>query len=395
MDSRSSNYHRNHNDDDDDGDRNDNHRHHYKHRKYQYHSERIRYQNQYDNQTSNSQSSSISSIVANHYNSIHNNDIQERKKSRIYYMRNFNNWVKSIIIRDTIKLLRSERDDQNDTEFIVHDLACGKGGDLTKYEKSQITHFIGSDIASVSIEHCKERYGNSRKYFKAEFINADCSRELIKDKLSDPNIRFDMTSCQFSFHYCFESYDQVRTMVRNASECLKIGGIFCGTMPDSIEVMRRLKECGTNQFGNDVYSIKFDKSYDEMTAAGISLFGAKYDFHLEEVVDCPEFLVYFPIMEEICESYGLKLIFKKRFDEFYEENREGDDNSRLLNFMEALEKYPPKDRERPMGKPEDYRHIREYLQNSSGQSINTIGTLSKSEWEAVTLYLVFSFRKVF
>lgn len=296
---------------------------------------------------------------------------------------------------DTIKLLRSERDDQNDTEFIVHDLACGKGGDLTKYEKSQITHFIGSDIASVSIEHCKERYGNSRKYFKAEFINADCSRELIKDKLSDPNIRFDMTSCQFSFHYCFESYDQVRTMVRNASECLKIGGIFCGTMPDSIEVMRRLKECGTNQFGNDVYSIKFDKSYDEMTAAGISLFGAKYDFHLEEVVDCPEFLVYFPIMEEICESYGLKLIFKKRFDEFYEENREGDDNSRLLNFMEALEKYPPKDRERPMGKPEDYRHIREYLQNSSGQSINTIGTLSKSEWEAVTLYLVFSFRKVF
>lgn len=99
MDSRSSNYHRNHNDDDDDGDRNDNHRHHYKHRKYQYHSERIRYQNQYDNQTSNSQSSSISSIVANHYNSIHNNDIQERKKSRIYYMRNFNNWVKSIIIR--------------------------------------------------------------------------------------------------------------------------------------------------------------------------------------------------------------------------------------------------------------------------------------------------------
>lgn len=40
----------------------------------------------------------MSSIVAHHYNSINNNDIQERKKSRIYYMRNFNNWVKSIII---------------------------------------------------------------------------------------------------------------------------------------------------------------------------------------------------------------------------------------------------------------------------------------------------------
>ena len=28
------------------------------------------------------------------------------------------------------------------------------------------------------------------------------------------------------------------------------------------------------------------------------LFGAKYDFHLEGVVDCPEFLVHMPTMEK-------------------------------------------------------------------------------------------------
>lgn len=203
-----------------------------------------------------------------------------------------------------------------------------------------------------------------------------------------------MTSCQFSFHYCFETYEQVRTMVRNASECLKVGGIFCGTIPDSSEVMKRLKECGTNEFGNDIYSIKFKKTYNEMVAEGIPLFGSKYDFHLQEVVDCPEFLVYFPVMEEICQSFGLQLIFKKRFDEFYEENRLGDDNSTLLNFIEALEKYPPKDRERPMGKAQDYKHIREYMEKAMVEKVTTIGTLSKSEWEAVTLYLVFSFKKV-
>ena len=43
--------------------------------------------------------SGISSIVANHYNSINNKDVSERSKSKIYYMRNFNNWIKSIIIR--------------------------------------------------------------------------------------------------------------------------------------------------------------------------------------------------------------------------------------------------------------------------------------------------------
>ncbi|KAI7690058.1 hypothetical protein SSS_02253 [Sarcoptes scabiei] len=130
--------------------------------------------------SSNNSSSSISTIVANHYNSINNNDIQERKKSRIYHMRNFNNWVKSIIIRDTIKLLRSKQTNQDSSEFIVHDLACGKGGDLTKFDKSRITHFIGSDIAEISIEHCKERYRLFEKNFSAEFHTIDCTRSSSK-----------------------------------------------------------------------------------------------------------------------------------------------------------------------------------------------------------------------
>lgn len=46
--------------------------------------------------------SGIATIVANHYNSINNKDISERAKSRIYHMRNFNNWIKSIIIRKGI-----------------------------------------------------------------------------------------------------------------------------------------------------------------------------------------------------------------------------------------------------------------------------------------------------
>lgn len=204
-----------------------------------------------------------------------------------------------------------------------------------------------------------------------------------------------MTSSQFSFHYSFESYEQVKQMVRNASECLKIGGIFCGTLPDSNEIIKRLKECGGNRYGNEVYSIRFDKTYEEMIRDGIPLFGAKYDFLLDEVVNCPEFLVYFPAFEEICHSFGLKLIFKKRFDRFFDENKDVECNNNLLNYMDALEKYPPKNNERMVGKPTDYRHVNDFVMNrASGQSISSLGTLSKSEWEAVTLYLVFSFRKI-
>ena len=47
-------------------------------------------------------------------------------------------------------------------------------------------------------------------------------------------------------------------------------------------------------FGNEVYSVSFDGENTE----NLPLFGAKYDFHLEGVVDCPEFLVYFPAFEK-------------------------------------------------------------------------------------------------
>ena len=45
-------------------------------------------------------------------------------------------------------------------------------------------------------------------------------------------------------------------------------------------------------FGNDVYRVTFlGEEKDKLP-----LFGAKYDFHLEGVVDCPEFLVHFPTL---------------------------------------------------------------------------------------------------
>ena len=251
------------------------------------------------------------------------------------------------------------------------------------------------DIAQNSIRQCKDRYRLMRSNFTAEFINIDCTRQSIRECLSNKNLRFNMTSSQFCFHYSFESYEQVQMMVKNATECLKIGGIFCGTIPDSNEIMRRLKICGTNEFKNDVYSIRFEKTYDEMISEGVPLFGCKYDFSLDDVVNCPEFLVYFPVFEDICRSYGLKLIFKRRFDKFFSENKDSKPNSSLLNYMDALEKYPLKNNQRLAGKSNDYKHITDYILNSSsGESLNTLGTLNKTQWEAVTLYMMFSFRKI-
>ncbi len=61
-----------------------------------------------------------------------------------------------------------------------------------------------------------------------------------------------------------------------------------------IPCRKRLRAAEGMTFGNEVYNVTFHTEGKDDPP----LFGAKYDFHLEGVVDCPEFLVYFPALEK-------------------------------------------------------------------------------------------------
>ena len=62
-------------------------------------------------------------------------------------------------------------------------------------------------------------------------------QERLADKYTDKDQQFDLTSCQFSFHYSFESYEQADMMLKNACERLKVGGFFIGTTPNGYELV--------------------------------------------------------------------------------------------------------------------------------------------------------------
>ena len=62
-------------------------------------------------------------------------------------------------------------------------------------------------------------------------------QERLADKYKDKDQQFDLTSCQFSFHYSFESYEQADMMLKNACEQLKVGGFFVGTTPNGYELV--------------------------------------------------------------------------------------------------------------------------------------------------------------
>ena len=73
--------------------------------------------------------------MATHYNEIKEVGLQERDRSRIVHMRNFNNWVKSFLISTYVRQTRKKRDNPR---ISVLDIGCGKGGDLLKWQKVHI-----------------------------------------------------------------------------------------------------------------------------------------------------------------------------------------------------------------------------------------------------------------
>uniref|UniRef100_A0A4W3K6G0 mRNA (guanine-N(7))-methyltransferase n=1 Tax=Callorhinchus milii TaxID=7868 RepID=A0A4W3K6G0_CALMI len=255
------------------------------------------------------------SKVAAHYNELQECGLAARSQSRIFFLRNFNNWIKSVLIGECLEKMRKNRRDIG-----VLDLGCGKGGDLLKWKKGGISKLVCVDIAKVSVQQCSQRYGDMKSrghsnepLYAAEFITADCTKEVLTEKYKDPENTFDVCSCQFVYHYSFETQEQADTMLRNACERLRPGGYFIGTTPDAYELVKRLEASETNAFGNDLYSVTFKKKGD------YPLFGCQYDFNLEGVVNVPEFLVYFPLFEEMAKKYKMKLVFKRLLPNFSKE----------------------------------------------------------------------------
>eukprot|EP00118_Oscarella_pearsei_P009971 m.58955 g.58955 ORF g.58955 m.58955 type:complete len:105 (+) comp34853_c0_seq3:1306-1620(+) len=78
----------------------------------------------------------------------------------------------------------------------------------------------------------------------AQFMVADCSRTRLADLYEDEVVQskgFHLSSCQFSFHYGFESEEQALMMIRNACEKVRPGGYFIGTIPNAQQIVYTMR----------------------------------------------------------------------------------------------------------------------------------------------------------
>ncbi|XP_071736643.1 mRNA cap guanine-N(7) methyltransferase 1-like [Rutidosis leptorrhynchoides] len=298
--------------------------------------------------------------VAEHYSARTNQTLDEREASPIIHLKKLNNWIKSVLIQ-----LYAKKGDS------VLDLACGKGGDLIKWDKAKIGYYVGIDIADGSIEDCRTRYNGDADHhqrrkkftFPARLLCGDCFEVRLDKALAD-DAPFDLCSCQFAMHYSWSTEARARRALANVSSLLRPGGIFIGTMPDANVIVKKLRAADGLVFGNSVYWIQFDDDFSEKKFKSSSPFGIKYKFHLEDAVDCPEWVVSFPVFKALAEEYDLELVFVKNSHAFVHEYMKKPEYIELMRRLGAL-----------------------------GDGNQDTSTISADEWEVAYLYLAYVLKK--
>jgi mRNA (guanine-N7-)-methyltransferase len=293
-------------------------------------------------------------VVADHYNRMEDKGLQARNQSAIYYLRNFNNWIKSVLLS---KVMRKG-------DFVL-DMSCGKGGDFRKFQISAVRYVVAADVAEVSVTDAVNRYNSmaADRRHPASFallpIVADCWQTRLAP-LYPAGVAFHLCSCQFALHYAFETEEKARMALRNASDNLLPGGHFVGTIPNAVRIVKRVRELppGATSFGNDVYRVD---EWSWNPAAEPPAFGARYCFTLTDAVSrCPEYLVHFSVLQRLAAECDMELKYRIAFHEFYRDHIKVPEHLQLFQRMDCLDRN---------------------------------GSIPADQWEALGIYEVFIFRK--
>ena len=360
-------------------------------------------------------------------------NLSTRDKSILYHMKCFNNWVKATQI--------AELDPNTGTHkqpLRVLDLACGKGGDLTKWviHKRGMRNYVGIDVARGSLKDAAERARSLRKknrLTKAVFSCADLGsdvpgrlrhpkakrlQKLLTWSLEDEapfesgepdfknaagggisqNDQFDVVSTQFAIHYMMQTGARARRFFHTVSQLLDIGGNLAFTTIDARVIVNHMMNLGHNyhfedgkepsfnevivEAGGGACRLKFEphivKKLFQCRADGTKgeedLFGLEYTFTLVEGEDHAAGMGDAVNLPEWLIPIPVLVALGKEA---------GLELEYAQNFHEFYE---------ARSDPGTHRAAHTLLRNMKVP--NRRGTISDEEWSIIRLYLAVRFRKV-
>lgn len=105
------------------------------------------------------------------------------------------------------------------------DVACGRGGDLSKW--NGLNYVRGIDISPAEIDEARRRHVESFPGLVCEFDVCD----TFGTETYTSTRMYDSITCMFALQYFCETESMLDTFMSNVSSNLKRGGCFIGTVP--------------------------------------------------------------------------------------------------------------------------------------------------------------------
>jgi mRNA (guanine-N7-)-methyltransferase len=210
--------------------------------------------------------------------------LETRADSYLYHMRSFNGWVKATQIAELDPVIVVNGKVQPKQPLRVLDLACGKGGDLTKWtlHTRGMKHYVGIDVARGSLKDAAERARGMRQKKKLDHAIFSCAdlgsdvpgrkktpkskrlQKLLTWRLHDEALyesgspefkmergggisesdKFDVVSIQFAIHYMMQTGDRARRFFHTVSQLLEIGGLLAFTTIDARVIIDHMMNLG-------------------------------------------------------------------------------------------------------------------------------------------------------
>ena len=220
---------------------------------------------------------------------------QRQHQQQNYEFRKFHNYIKKRMFNTYLK--------ENDR---LLELACGKGGDLHKWECAYV---LGLDIDKKFLDNAKYRNENVGR--NCDFRHIDLTTEVLLNKYPELCMKkFDICSIQFAIHYMFKSQDTFENLIKNINSGLKKGGILIGSCMD---------EDFMKDTDNDLFSLKMDEKNDTPFGNKVSVNFNNDAASSEGILrgDNTEFVV--SKLVDIMGKYGFSLIKKTNFKKYIRE----------------------------------------------------------------------------
>lgn len=216
----------------------------------------------------------------------------------------------------------------------VLDLACGRGGDLAKYTKTQ--SYVGIDMSPDSIAEAKTRAAGVP--MQTEFEVQDIT-SLEMDRFEAGSL--DTVSCMFALHYLWGRVEHMDKLLCQINTWLKPGGYFIGIIPDAESVMdcaaEALLSFATNKYQHPLFSLEFGSAIHNTmlySKPPVSKWGMSYFFNLtgsKLVQNSLEYLVPMPEFVTLAGVHNLRLVDSDNLRSYYYK-RELDSLKRSMKF---------------------------------------------------------------